>query len=152
MQIKVFSIPLMGGEIVNEEMNVFLRSKRILQVESKLVTVGETPIWSFCVRYLEENQGKSLTPPFLHRETKVDYQATLDKPSAERFTALRTVRRDLSKADGIPAYAIFTDEQLSQLAQIEELTLAKMRSVKGIGEKTVEKYGKHFIITPDQAT
>jgi len=28
MQIKIFTIPIIGGEKMNEEMNVFLRSKK----------------------------------------------------------------------------------------------------------------------------
>ena len=31
MQIKVFTIPVLGGERANEELNTFLRSKRVLQ-------------------------------------------------------------------------------------------------------------------------
>ena len=37
MQIKIFTIPIMGGEKLLEEMNVFLRSKKVLQVEQHLV-------------------------------------------------------------------------------------------------------------------
>ncbi|MDZ7876489.1 MAG: hypothetical protein U5L45_02405 [Saprospiraceae bacterium] len=38
MQIKIVNIPMVGGESLIEEMNVFLRSKRILQTESHIVT------------------------------------------------------------------------------------------------------------------
>ena len=37
MQIKIFTIPIMGGEMLTDEMNVFLRSKKILQVKEHLV-------------------------------------------------------------------------------------------------------------------
>ena len=37
MQIKIFTIPIMGGGKLLEEMNVFLRSKKVLQVEQHLV-------------------------------------------------------------------------------------------------------------------
>ena len=40
---------------------------------------------------------------------------------------------------------VFTNEELAELAKIEGLTEAKMKSVKGIGQKKVEKYGHHFL-------
>jgi superfamily II DNA helicase RecQ len=142
MQIKIFTIPLMGGERVNEEMNVFLRSRRILNVESKLMKVGESDCWSFCVRYQEEDRTSA--PSFSDKE-KPDYEKLLDKDCYERFNHMKKIRRDLCKAEGIPAYTIFTDEQLAGLAKIEKLSLSKMKTVKGIGDKTIEKYGERFL-------
>ena len=136
MQIKIFNIPIPGGEEINEEMNKFLRSKKVLQTESQLVNNASGAFWCFCIKYLDEApQGT---------RKKVDYQQVLDQESFQRFTAMRKVRKQLAQDEGIPAYAIFTDEELAGLAQLEALTPATMRSVKGIGEKKIEKYGNHF--------
>jgi len=35
MQIKLFTIPVMGGEMLIEEMNVFLRSKKVLNLKEQ---------------------------------------------------------------------------------------------------------------------
>jgi superfamily II DNA helicase RecQ len=153
MQIKIYTIPLFGGDWIVEEMNTFLRGRKILQIESKPMNDGANSSWTFCIRYLADDVAKSPSIPFRHSGQKIDYQATLDPASAARFGEYRQIRRDLSKSDGIPAYAIFTDEQLSHVAQMEELTLAKLKTVKGIGEKTVEKYGNHFLKkTPDETS
>jgi hypothetical protein len=114
MQIKTYAIPIIGGEQLNEEMNTFLRSKKILQMESQIVTHANTAFWSFCIRYLSDYVGRMPSSPFGHSGQKIDHQAKLDPKSAARFGQYRTIRRDLSKKEGIPAYAIFTDEQLSQ--------------------------------------
>jgi superfamily II DNA helicase RecQ len=58
---------------------------------------------------------------------------------------MREIRKRLAAEESLPAYAIFTDEELANLAKIEDLTLAKMKSVKGIGEKKIEKYGRSFL-------
>ena len=55
----------------------------------------------------------------------------------------------LATEESLPAYAIFTDEELSNIAKIDCLTFAKMKSIKGIGDKKVEKYGQHFLINTD---
>ncbi len=38
MQVKFFTIPIIGGEQINEEMNLFLRSHQVLQTDFKLIT------------------------------------------------------------------------------------------------------------------
>jgi superfamily II DNA helicase RecQ len=145
LQIKIYTIPLLGGDWAVEEMNTFLRGQKILQVESQQVNDGSNSYWSFCIRYLSDYVGRMPSSPFGHSGQKIDHQAKLDPKSAARFGQYRTIRRDLSKKEGIPAYAIFTDEQLGQLAQIEDLTLSQMKAIKGIGEKTIEKFGNYFL-------
>lgn len=139
MQIKIFSIPILGGEAINEEMNVFLRSKRVLSTEKQLAVVGGNAYWSFCISYLE-----ALAMPDKDRP-KVDYRQVLDEASFKRFSTLRDIRKRVAAEDAVPAYAVFTDEELSMLAKFEALTEANIKSVKGIGERKVEKYARFFI-------
>ncbi|MDZ4683031.1 MAG: HRDC domain-containing protein [Saprospiraceae bacterium] len=140
MQIKIFNISIPDGEEMNEEMNVFLRSKRVLSVEQQVVQSATGAYWCFCIRYVEGTTSA---------RQKTDYKETLDGATFLRFSRMREIRKSLSFKEGIPAYAIFTDEELSELAKIEELTLASMKSVKGVGEKKIEKYGMHFISKPE---
>ena len=138
MQIKIFTIPIFGGEQINEELNRFLHSKKILQTESHLVSNAEGSFWCFCIRYLAENQLQE-------QKKKIDYRETLDSISFQRFAMMRDIRKKLAQDEGIPAYAVFTDAELAELAKIENLTPAAMRDVHGIGAAKVEKYGAHFM-------
>ncbi len=138
MQIKIFTIPILGGEALTEEMNAFLRSRKILQVESHLTTQGQGSFWCFCIKYLD-NAGKEAG-----RRQKVDYKNVLDKAAFERFSQMREKRRDISREEAIPAYAVFTDEELAALAKEPVLNKTTMMKIKGIGKKKVEKYGNHF--------
>ena len=137
MQIKIFTIPVLGGERINEEMNAFLRSRRILHVDQQLVHDSTGAFWSFSVRYLGQ-EPKS-------QKKKVDYREVLDTASFQRFSEMRKIRKELAQKEGIPAFAIFTDEELSNLAQMTSLTYQGMLQIKGIGSKKVEKFGVHFI-------
>ena len=56
MQIKIFNIPIPGGEDQVKEMNAFLHSKRILQTESQVVNSGGGSFWSFCIKFLEDDK------------------------------------------------------------------------------------------------
>lgn len=140
MQIKIFSIPIIGGEKLNDDLNVFLRSKKILDIESHLVTLQQNAFWTFKVKYIDEAVGSTS-----NEKVKIDYKEVLDEESFKRFAKMREVRKALSQAENIPAYAILTDEQMAGLSKIEDLTMGKMKTVKGIGEKTIEKYGKQIL-------
>ena len=50
-------MPLLGGEVMQEELNKFLRSQRVLQVEHRLVQDGGASYWSFCIKYLDGKSG-----------------------------------------------------------------------------------------------
>lgn len=139
MQIRFFTIPVMGGEAITSEMNVFLRSKKILQSDTQLVANGQNSFWCVCIKYIDDISIQD------KNHNKVDYKEVLDEESFKRFTLFRDVRKRVAQEDSVPAYAVFTDEELAGLAKITQLTLANMKSVKGIGEKKVEKYGKYFI-------
>lgn len=79
MQIKVFNIPIVGGESQNEELNVFLRSKKILQVEKYLATNDNISFWSFCIKYLEDATINDA------EKAKIDYRQVLDEPLYGRY-------------------------------------------------------------------
>ncbi len=143
MQIQTFTIPILGGEQINEEMNRFLRSKKILQTENHLVTTPEGTFWCFCIKYL------TTEPSQTGKKKRIDYREVLDTESFKRFARMRKTRKALAEQAGVPAYAVFTDAELAELAQIKELTPTAMGKIKGIGVKKIEKYGKHFINSPN---
>lgn len=139
MQIKIFTIPVVGGEMLEKELNVFLRSRKILSVEQKNCQDGQTACWSFCVKYLDDRA-------FVEREQqKTDYRDLLDEDTFARFANLREVRKNLAQAAQKPAYVFFTDAELAKLAELDPLTLEGMQGIKGIGERKIEKYGAYFI-------
>ena len=139
MQIKIFTIPIHGGELLTDDLNVFLRSKKILQVEQQLLPQEGSACWCFSIKYLDD-----LTMTERER-AKVDYKQMLDEASFQRFSKMREIRREIAQEEAIPAYAVFSDGELAGMAKIEDLTTASMKSVKGIGEKKVEKYGHRFL-------
>jgi len=141
MQIKIFSIPALGGEALNEEMNSFLRSKKVLQVEGQLAQESGGAYWSFCIKYVDSLAVAEREKP------RVDYRTVLDEAAFARFSKLREIRKGIAGAENLPAYAIFSDEELAELAKMKTITEGSMRTVKGIGDKKMEKYARHFLTT-----
>jgi ATP-dependent DNA helicase RecQ len=67
--------------------------------------------------------------------------------SAEQalFEALRAERRRLADAHGVPAYVIFHDATLAQMAAERPRTLAELVQINGVGAAKLERYGEAFL-------
>jgi ATP-dependent DNA helicase RecQ len=57
------------------------------------------------------------------------------------FEALRGWRRDMAKEHGVPAYTIFHDSTLLELADRLPSSLDELRDITGIGATKLERYG-----------
>jgi superfamily II DNA helicase RecQ len=138
MQIKIFSIPLIGGEAINDEMNVFLRSKKVLHKDVQLVSTQEGTFWTFCIKYID-------ALPQQEKNAKIDYKQVLDEKSFDRFSKMREVRKDIANSEAVPAFVVFTDEELAEMAKNDVKSLDEIKKMKGIGNKRIEKYGDVFL-------
>lgn len=142
MQIKIYTIPLFGNEDAVEEMNKFLRGNKVVDITKSLVQQGDVAYWSFCVTYLLGAPPKMQQPN--ERKEKTDYKQILGEAEFARFALLRTIRKQLAEADAVPAFAVFTDAELAEMAKLEELNAKRLLSINGIGDKRVEKYGEQL--------
>jgi ATP-dependent DNA helicase RecQ len=61
------------------------------------------------------------------------------------FEKLRTWRRDVAKEQGVPAYVVFPDATLLQIAAAPPSTLAGLANVNGVGETKLARYGQQIL-------
>lgn len=141
MQFKIFTIPLLSAYSSTEDMNFFLRSHKIIDVKKELIVQNDIYYWSFLITYI----GDNIVSNDFEKKEKIDYKNVLEAEQFNRFAKMRTVRKQLSLQFAAPAYAIFTDAELAELAKLDELTLSVMQKVNGIGKKKIEKYGEDFL-------
>lgn len=112
-------------------------------MESRLINNdGQGAFWCFLVKYAEDTPASPEKP-------KVDYKSLLGEAAYKRFSKMRDIRRQLAAEEGVPAYAIFTDEELAGMAKVESLTMVELAKIRGIGEKKIEKYGSKFIFSTE---
>jgi len=146
MQIKLFQIPLIDDGTAQAEINRFLAGHKVLEVEQQFFQNEKGACWSFCVRYLA-NAVLDTSGSF---KGKKDYRALLPEHVFHIFSSLREIRKQLANEDAVPAYAVFTDEELASIASLSLLSLDQMRQIKGIGDKKIEKYGKSLVTIYEQ--
>jgi ATP-dependent DNA helicase RecQ len=63
------------------------------------------------------------------------------------FVALREARRSLAAAAKVPAYFIFHDSTLREIASVRPRSLAELSAVNGVGESKVRRYGEAMLAT-----
>ncbi len=77
-------------------------------------------------------------------------KARIEKKSWEKvdeglFEALRVLRRRLADQRGVPAYVLFNDATLRDMARLRPSTPSALLGVRGVGEKKLADLGQRFI-------
>jgi ATP-dependent DNA helicase RecQ len=71
--------------------------------------------------------------------------ASRDPETARLFEVLRALRRRLADERGVPAYVVFSDRSLLEMAARLPGTPEEMLSIAGVGPAKLERYGDQFL-------
>jgi len=72
-------------------------------------------------------------------------KALVAEEDAPLLSALKAKRRALAEAARVPAYVIFPDRTLAEMAERRPATLDDMAGISGVGAKKLESYGAAFL-------
>lgn len=72
-------------------------------------------------------------------------RALVADEDAPLLSALKAKRRALAEAAGVPAYVIFPDRTLIEMAETRPTDLDGMAGITGVGAKKLESYGAAFL-------
>jgi ATP-dependent DNA helicase RecQ len=64
---------------------------------------------------------------------------------SDLFESLRSLRRELAAERGVPAYLLFSDATLRDMARAKPLSAAALLSVRGVGERKLADLGQRFL-------
>ena len=76
---------------------------------------------------------------------RVAVKTMVSEEDAPLLSALKAKRRALAEAAGVPAYIVFPDRTLIEMAERRPATLDAMMGITGIGAKKLESYGAAFL-------
>lgn len=74
----------------------------------------------------------------------------LDDRQSELFSRLRVLRASVARRQGVPAYVVFSDKTLRELAVACPQTIEEFRAVSGVGDAKAARYGKAFLAEIDR--
>ena len=69
----------------------------------------------------------------------------LSNQDRDLLAALKKKRLELAKARSVPAYVIFPDKTLADMAQRRPTSLAEFAEVKGVGKSKLDQFGEIFM-------
>jgi ATP-dependent DNA helicase RecQ len=72
-------------------------------------------------------------------------KALVSEEDAPLLSALKAKRRALAEAAGVPAYIVFNDRTLIEMAETRPANLDAMARVGGVGATKLERYGAAFL-------
>jgi len=113
---------------------------------------GETPKWNSC----DACDVCGMTPDWLTIAASRTAVKRAFAVSANESTAqleldmelrdyLREWRRGIAKEQGLPAYAVLHDTTLEEICRLRPTSIAKLKTVTGIGERKAATYGEEIL-------
>jgi superfamily II DNA helicase RecQ len=140
-QYASFYVSPFGEKSVTDELNIFLRSHRIINVEKKLIDGERGTGWVFLVEY-GNTDSKS---PSNTSSQRIDYREVFNPTEYALYDKLRDLRKQIAEKSGIPVYAVFTNDQLAGMVKKPPKMAKDLLSISGVGEARVKQYGEAFL-------
>ncbi len=141
-----FTVPVADSDLAEQELNSFLAQHRVVSVDCTMVADGTSSFWAISVRYRAGSQGGGI------KKAKIDYRDVLSAKEFAAYVRLRDLRKTMAEQEGVPPYALFTNEQLATMVRREIPSIAALAEISGVGPAKVEKYGAAFVAAIKAAT
>jgi ATP-dependent DNA helicase RecQ len=81
----------------------------------------------------------------VEKKRKIQRDADWEDVDEQLFQALRVKRRQLAGQKNVPAYIIFGDRTLRDMARIKPVSKEEFSTVFGVGEQKLAQYGEVFL-------
>jgi superfamily II DNA helicase RecQ len=140
-QYACFFISPFGEKSVTDDLNAFLRSHRIVNIDKRLIDGERGTGWVFLVEYGNESGKSASNVP----SQRIDYREILNSAEYALYDNLRKLRKEIADKAGIPVYAVFTNDQLANMVKNPPKTSKDLLSISGVGEARVKQYGGAFM-------
>lgn len=109
-----------GGLILNESCRLYLRGEEKINLRRDIKIATTTPRRANLGQNIEtEDQGL--------------------------WNALRSCRKRLAEEQGVPPYVIFHDATLREMLEFRPLTPEQLRSITGVGDSKLKRFGDEFL-------
>ena len=147
MPFRIFLIPVLYSDEATEELNAFIAGHRVAHIERKWIDQGAQSAYVFCVEYVLASPTRDGNPRSQLSRNQIDYKTILSPDEFTIFSLLRHLRKELSQQEGVPVFALFSNEQLAQMVQRRCASKSDLLGIEGIGEAKVEKYSEKLLAT-----
>jgi len=85
-----------------------------------------------------------LQPKHRVRKTRVS-DASWEDVDQGLFESLRALRREIATQRNVPAYVLFSDATLRDMARVRPSSTTMLLDIRGVGERKLADFGQHFL-------
>jgi len=111
-------------------------------------TADERPVLRLNVASREVLRGQRtvrlLQPKIKVRKTRFD-EKSWQSVDTGLFETLRNLRREIANQRNVPAYVLFSDATLRDMARLRPSSPSALLGVRGVGERKLADFGERFI-------
>ncbi|URI10352.1 DNA helicase RecQ [Aquincola tertiaricarbonis] len=113
-----------------------------LMPSSRAVLKGEVPI----VLRMPREATRGVRKRAVRGDGKVPAAAAdLDADAQQRFASLKAWRAEVARSHNLPAYVVFHDATLAEMARRMPADLAELGEISGVGARKLEAYGAEIL-------
>jgi ATP-dependent DNA helicase RecQ len=94
------------------------------------------------LRLRRDKKSERIKKSKVPREARGPFTKEADR---RLWEALRTRRRELAAAQGVPPYIVFHDATLAEMVQHRPQSLEDLARISGVGERKLAAYGEDFV-------
>jgi superfamily II DNA helicase RecQ len=138
VKVRVFTLRLEHGAFDDREVRELLADREALGVSDHLFLHDGEPRLALVVTYREPPAPMEPRAP---AETVVE----VAPEHKELYEALRKWRNERARRDGRPAYVLFQNGQLAEIARVRPTTLEALGKLRGVGEAKVRDFGAELL-------
>lgn len=145
MPFRFYLIPVLYADEATAELNAFIANHRVAHIDRKWIDQGTQSAWAFCIEYVLASPAPVGNPRSQLSRNRIDYKSILSADEFTIFSLLRELRKELSQQEGVPSYALFSNEQLAQMVHRRCSSKADLKGIEGIGDAKIEKYTEKLL-------
>jgi DNA helicase II / ATP-dependent DNA helicase PcrA len=122
-----------------------MRSAAMVAEERRLLYVGMTRAKRHLALTWAGKPSRFLTELGVEAAAAARPKQRAEEPSDPTYQALKRWRLQRAKSDEIPAYVVFHNTTLAEIAERRPSTIAELGSVAGVGPAKLERYGSDVL-------
>jgi DNA helicase-2/ATP-dependent DNA helicase PcrA len=122
-----------------------------LAEERRLLYVGMTRARRHLALTWAGKPSRFLLELGVHATAQAPRKARIEEPDSPTYQALKRWRLERAKSDEIPAYVVFHNSTLAEIAARQPRTIAELASVPGVGPAKLERYGRDLLAALEAA-
>jgi len=90
--------------------------------------------------FIKKKISKDIKPDKINKSSNSIFEY-----NTELFEALRALRKEIARQNGIPPFIVFADTSLKQMSALFPTTEEEFLNISGVGDTKLKMYGKYFL-------